>query len=137
MARWQGRSEKKPSGGRIWPSRKKRKREFGSDFIGTKIGPTKRVERRVSGGNVKISLLSVDVANIVNPKTGKVERSKILTVVENPADPHFVRGNILTRGAVIKTELGLARVTSRPGQSGTVDAVLIEPKKVEPAPAGS
>ena len=86
---------------------------------------------------MKISLLGVDVANIMNPKTKKVEKSKILTVVENPADPHFVRGNVLTRGAVIKTELGLARVTSRPGQSGTVDAVLIEPKKVEPAPANS
>lgn len=81
-----------------------------------------------------MDLLSTDSANVVDPKTGHAKKVKILTVIENPADPHFVRRNVLTRGAVIDTELGKARVTSRPGQSGTVDAVLVEPKKVEPTP---
>jgi small subunit ribosomal protein S8e len=104
---------------------------MGSDFVETKLGPTKRVERRARGGGIKINSLGADVANIVDPKTGQTKKSKILTVVENPADPHFIRRNVLTKGAIIKTEIGRARVTSRPGQSGSVDAVLLEAKPVE------
>ena len=133
MARWQGRSLKKPSGGRIWAKRGKRKQEMGREFLEPKIGPTKSRKLRTFGGDEKLGLLSTDSANVIDPKTGRAKKVKILTVVENPADSHFVRRNVLTRGAVIETELGKARVTSRPGQSGTVDAVLVEPKKVEPA----
>ncbi|MBP2146305.1 ribosomal protein S8E [Methanofollis sp. W23] len=45
---------------------------------------------------------------------------------ENPADINYVRRNLLTKGAIIKTEIGRARVRSRPGQDGVVNAVLIE-----------
>ena len=128
MVRWQGRSRRKPSGGRIWARRGKRKREMGSEFIETRLGQLKGVERRTFGGGVKKRLLSVDKANVVDPKTGRVEVAKILTVVENPADRHFVRRNVLTKGAVIETELGRALVTSRPGQQGVIDAVLLEAK---------
>lgn len=131
MAKWQGRSLKKSSGGRIWASRKKRKREMGSEFVETRLGPKKRIERRALGGEMKISSIGADVANVVDPKTGEAKKSKILTVIENPADPHFVRRNVLTKGAIIETELGRARVTNRPGQSGSVDAVLLEAKPVK------
>lgn len=129
MVKWQGRSRTKPSGGRIWSSRKKRKREMGSEFVETKIAVTKRVMHRVRGGGQKFGLLAIDVANVTDPRTGQTKRGKILSVVENPADPHFVRRNVLTRGAVIETELGRARVTSRPGQVGVINAVLIEARK--------
>lgn len=128
MAKWQGRSLKKPSGGRIWPSRHKRKREMGSEFLEPKIGSKKVMKIRAFGGWRKKRLLSIDVANVVDPKTGTAQKAKIITVVQNPADMHFVRRNILTRGAIIETELGKAKVTNRPGQVGTVEAVLIEPK---------
>lgn len=131
MAKWQGRSLKKSSGGRKWASRKKRRREMGSELVETKLGPTKRIERRALGDNIKTSSLGADIANVVDLKTGKAKKSKILTVVENPADPHFVRRNVLTKGAIIETELGRARVTNRPGQSGSIDAVLLEAKPVE------
>ena len=131
MAKWQGRSLKKSSGGRKWASRKKRRREMGSELVETKLGPTKRIERRALGGDIKTSSLGADVANVVDLKTGKAKKSKILTVVENPADPHFVRRNVLTKGAIIETEIGRARVTNRPGQSGSIDAVLLEAKPVE------
>jgi small subunit ribosomal protein S8e len=36
--------------------------------------------------------------------------------------------NIITMGAVIETEIGNARVVSRPGQHGTINAVLIKGK---------
>jgi small subunit ribosomal protein S8e len=128
MARWQGRSLKKPTGGKIWPKKEKRKYEMGSEFIEPKMAPQKRVELRTFGGGAKLRLLSSDIANISDPKTGKVTKAKILTVVENPADPHFVRRNVLTKGAIINTDIGKARVTSRPGQHGLVNAVLLEQK---------
>jgi small subunit ribosomal protein S8e len=124
MARWQGRSLTKPSGGRIWARRKKRKREMGSEFVETKLGPLKRVEERTRGSGKKFRLLGADIANVIDPKTGQGKQAKILTVVENSADPHFVRRNVLTKGAVINTDLGRAIVTSRPGQTGIVNAVL-------------
>ncbi len=128
MGKWQGRSLKKPSGGRIWASRNKRKREMGSEFIEPKIGPAKCIRMRTFGGDEKMNMLHTDVANVMDPKTGRAKKAKIITVVQNPADMHFVRRNILTKGAIIDTELGKAKVTSRPGQVGAVDAVLIEPK---------
>ena len=128
MVKWQGRSLKKPSGGRIWASRNKRKREMGSEFIEPKIGQTKCIRMRTFGGGEKMNLLRTDIANVMDPKTGRAKKAKIITVVQNPADMHFVRRNIMTRGAIIDTELGKAKVTNRPGQVGTIDAVLIEPK---------
>ena len=128
MVKWQGRSLKKPSGGRIWASRNKRKREMGREFIEPKIGQTKCIRMRTFGGGEKMNLLHTDIANVMDPKTGRAKKVKIITVVQNPADMHFVRRNIMTKGAIIDTELGKAKVTNRPGQVGTVDAVLIEPK---------
>ena len=128
MAQWHGRSLKKPSGGRIRLARKKRKREMGRDFIEPKLGEPKVVKLRVRGGNQKLRLLSTNVANVTDPKTGKTTKVKILGVVENPANRHFVRRNILTKGALIETEIGKARITSRPGQDGVINAVLVEAK---------
>ena len=55
----------------------------------------------------------------------KIEKLKITAVVENPANRHFVRRNIITKGTVIETEKGKARITSRPGQEGVINAILI------------
>jgi len=134
MARWQGRSRKKPSGGRTWPKRKKRKYELGRESAETKIGPSKRVQVAVRGSGRKLRLLAADEANITVPGSGETKKVKISSVLENPANPHFVRRNIVTRGAVIETELGRAQVTGRPGQDGTVNAVLLEAKKPEEKP---
>ncbi|MCK4384091.1 MAG: 30S ribosomal protein S8e, partial [Candidatus Lokiarchaeota archaeon] len=35
------------------------------------------------------------------------------------------RRHILTKGAVVETELGNARITSRPGQHGTLNGILM------------
>ncbi len=66
-----------------------------------------------------------DTANVYDKKTKKFYKTKIKNVAENPANRHYVRRNIMTRGAIIETEKGKAVVTSRPGQDGTVNAVLI------------
>ncbi len=79
---------------------------------------------RTLGGNSKVVLLSTDEANIFDGK--KYKKSKIKSVVDNAANRHFVRRNIITKGAIIDTEVGKAKVTSRPGQEGTVNAILIK-----------
>jgi len=127
MVVWHGRSLKKPTGGIRRMMRKKRKREMGREFLEPKVGPRKLVKIRVRGGNYKLRLLSADFANVTDPSTGKTSKVRIVTVVENPANPHFSRRNVITKGAIIETEIGKARVTSRPGQDGVVNAVLIEP----------
>lgn len=78
------------------------------------------------GGNRKVRLLQSNVANVTNPKDGKTVTAPIETVIDNTANKHYVRRNILTKGSVIRTSMGTARVTSRPGQDGVVNAVLIE-----------
>jgi small subunit ribosomal protein S8e len=91
----------------------------------TKFAERKLRILRTRGGDIKSVLLSVNMANVYNSKTKKYSKVKIKSVVENPANRHFIRRNILTKGAVIETELGKARITSRPGQEGTVNAVLV------------
>lgn len=126
MAKWQGRSLTKGSSGRIWPSRKKRKYELGRESVDTEVGEKKKTEISVRGKGKKSRLLSIDVANVTNPETGESKKSEINTVLENPADPNLARRNIITKGAIIETEEGKARVTSRPGQEDNLNAVLVE-----------
>jgi small subunit ribosomal protein S8e len=128
MARWQGRSVRKITGGRYRRFRKKRKYELGREQAETRLGEVRAKVIRVRGGNVKVRLFETKYANVVDPSTGKAKRVEIKKVVENRANPHYVRRNIITRGAIILTELGEARVTSRPGQDGSVNAVLLEKK---------
>ena len=125
----QERSKRKATGGRYRPFRKKKLRYKGSLPTLTKIGSKKLRQDRVRGGNYKLRLLSIDKANVLDPKTGKSVLADIVSVVENKANRQFTRQNIITKGCVIQTSLGLAKVTSRPGQEGIVNAVLIEEKK--------
>jgi len=129
MVKWHLRSRRAPTGKRLKGLRKKRKMDRGSEFLETKIGKRSVKSKRSRGGSEKLKLLSVDKINIADPKTKKVRRVKILSVEKNPANPHFVRRNVITKGAVIRTEAGLVRVTSRPGQDGIVNGILLEEKK--------
>ena len=47
-------------------------------------------------------------------------------VVENSADPNYVRRNILTKGAIVETSIGRVRITSRPGMDGVISGVLVD-----------
>jgi small subunit ribosomal protein S8e len=125
MARSQKRSKKKSTGGKYVAGRKKRLNELGGVPTLTKLAEKKAKTIRISGGNLKQRLLSSDIVNVVDSKTNKTKVVKIKSVTENPANRHYVRRNILTKGTVIETELGKARITSRPGQEGTINATLI------------
>jgi len=131
MALWQGSSKRLPTGGRRRLARKKRKFEIAREqqyaFVNTALKDNDVKLYRTKGRNQKVRILKAFIANVTNPKTGKTARSKIVTVKENGANPHFVTRNIVTRGAIVQTELGLARVMSSPGQDGVVNAVLVSP----------
>jgi small subunit ribosomal protein S8e len=129
MAIWHGEKGKKPTGGKIHLSRKKRKRELGSLPLHTKIGKEKKKIEKTKGGGRKVKAFSVEFANVLDPASNTVKKVKILGIVSNPANPHFVRRGIITKGAVIKTEIGNARVTSRPSQHGIVNAIALEKEK--------
>ena len=123
MARSQLRSKRKVSSGRYVDSRKKKLRELARDATLTKIDKVRTRVLRMRGGHEKTVLLGVDVANVLG-KDKKYKKAKIKAVLDNPANRHFARRNILTKGAIIDTELGKARVTSRPGQEKVINAVL-------------
>jgi len=122
--KYQGRSKRSKTGSRLRPQRKKRKHELGRDPTETTVGETDLRVVDAHGGSAKVRALSTNVANVTTD--GDSERADIEDVVENPANPNYARRNIITKGAIIETSAGRARVTSRPGQSGQVNAVLVE-----------
>jgi small subunit ribosomal protein S8e len=120
------RSKRKPSGGRYHDARKKRLHELGSEPAYTKPGKRAIQLRRTTGGNVKTVLLREETANVYLPDQKKYEQLKIETIISNPANRHFVRRNIMTKGTIIKTPKGNARITSRPAQDGIINAILVK-----------
>ncbi len=121
----QHRSKRKSTGGRYHSARGKRRYEMGRSPTLTKVGETKNKAVKTKGGSKKTKLLTSNTANLLDPKTKKYVKAKIDNVVETPANRHFARRNIITKGTIIKTDKGDAKVTSRPGQDGIVNAVLI------------
>lgn len=127
--------KRKPSGGRRKPHRKhKKKCHIGRPPTMTTIGDTeKRKKIRTKGGGLKIRLYVATYANVLDPGTKQYKKVRILRVVENAANREFTRMQIITKGAIIETEIGLAKVTSRPGQDGVINAILIKRKEKKPA----
>ena len=125
MARTTSRSLRKVSGGRYHFSRGKKSYELAGFPANTKLADAKKAQKkRGLGGNVREVLLTVKQINVADKK-GKSQKTEILNVVDNPANANLVRRNIITKGCVVETKLGRARVTSRPGQEGMVNGVLI------------
>ncbi|MEM0365112.1 MAG: 30S ribosomal protein S8e [Candidatus Nitrosocaldus sp.] len=117
--------KRKPTGGKRKAYRGRRKYEIDRYPIETVLGKEERIVKRVRGGNIKVACKSVEYANVVDSKERKVVKAKILRVVRNIADKDYDRRGVITKGAVIETEAGTARVVSRPGQDGVVNAVKI------------
>ena len=129
MTKWNIDKGKKVTGGKIVSHRKKKKFQRGSLPLLTKIGKEKKAKERVRGGMKKIKLSQAEFASVINPKTKKSQKVKILDVLRNEANPQYVRRRIITKGTIIKTELGEAKVLSRPSQHGVINAILIEEPK--------
>ena len=120
----QFRSRRKASGGRYKNVRKKKLREVGRDPLYTLIGKKKVNTYRETGGGIKRSLAVAEEANVFDGS--KHKKVRVLSVIGNSANRHFVRRNIITKGAVIKTEIGDAKVVNRPGQEGFINAILVK-----------
>jgi small subunit ribosomal protein S8e len=120
--------KKKPSGGRTKTNRTKRRYEKGSFPTQTTLGETKTKTSRRRGNNTKIRLVATKQANISDPTTGKTEKTQITRIIRNPANVDYNRRGVITKGTIIETPLGTAKVTSRPGQHGQVNATL-QPKE--------
>jgi small subunit ribosomal protein S8e len=130
MVKWHLNSRRGPTGKRLKRLRKKRKMDRGNEFLETKISEKRRVKTvKTRGGRIKQNLLSIGEVNVADPKSNKIRKLKIITVEKNPANPHYVRMNVVTKGAIVKTDAGHVRITSRPGQDGVVNGVLQEEKK--------
>ncbi len=125
MAQWHGISRRKPSGGRRVPARGKRSTEISSEKQNAFIGATKRKIYRKTGGNILVRVLSADQCSVNDPKTGKTSTATITNVLENDSNPNYVRRNILTKGAIIETDKGRVRITSRPGHDGVINGILL------------
>lgn len=130
MSYYQGVDLKKPSGGKKRRFRDKRKFELGSPPTATKldVAEEKAIDR-VYGGNHKIRLKKATYITVSIPKEGRSVKTRILEVVETPDNPQNARFNLISKGTIVRTELGLVKVTSRPGQNGSLSGVIIKTKE--------
>ena len=122
----QARSRRKASGGRNTSTLSKRTHMRGRPATLTKIGEKRKSAIPTKGGGHKQRLFSANTANVYNPKTKKYESAAIKAVLESPANRNFVRRSVITKNAIIQTDKGKAKITSRPGQDGVVNAILLE-----------
>ncbi len=125
MGIWQGRSRRKRTGGRLRLARKKRRFEIGRELQTATLGPGTVKTYRVRGAAMKLRILTAQTINVFDPASGKMQAARIVTVRENPANPNYVQRNIITKGAILETELGLVRVRSRPGQDGVLNGIRV------------
>jgi len=129
MAKWNINTGRKVTGGKIHLHRKKRRFQRTSLPLLTKLGKEKkRIDRR-RGGIEKVRFVGTEFANVIDPKTNKTKKVKILDILKNEANPQYVRRSIITKGTIIKTELGEAKVVSRPSQHGLINATILEKEK--------
>ena len=126
MAISQGISTRRYTGARKIDNRGKRKFELGRDPAETRIGDKKLRKIRTRGGNEKLRLALDNKINVVDPKNNKCKIADVITVIENKANPNYVRRNIITKGAIVETSAGNVKVTSRPGQDGVINGILIK-----------
>lgn len=117
---------RKVSGGRYKKQRKKKSYENQGKIRIVKIKETRKKTLRTRGGDRKTVLITTDVANLIDKKTKKATKAKIINVLETPSNRFLARQNILLKGSIIETDKGKAKITNRPSQEGCVQAVLIE-----------
>ena len=114
----------KITGGRRHPLRTRRKYEIDRFPNEALIGDQITITRKVRGKNVKTAIKTIDSVNLAIDS--KIKRVKIIKVLENSTNNDYKRRGIISKGAILETEEGKCRVVSRPGQHGTVNAILVK-----------
>jgi small subunit ribosomal protein S8e len=117
---------RKFTGGRKVAMRGRRKFEIDRYPNEAIVGNKDIITRRVRGNNIKTAFKTTDFANVADQVSKKVTKSKILRVTKNSANKDYERRGVISKGALLETEAGTARVVSRPGQDGTVNAILVK-----------
>jgi len=125
MGIWHGRSGRTKTGSRVRKFRGKRKHQLGRVPTETVMGEDRVKVLESKGNEIKIPVIKVKYANVTDPKKNTTVRAEIQDVEENTASMDYQRRKVITRGTIIKTTEGRARVTSRPGQDGVLNAILI------------
>lgn len=121
--------KRKASGGKKRVYRTKKKYEAAGYAAETVLGEPKRKSTRGLGGNNRVKVLTEKYASVTDQKTGQTQKVEIVRVVKNGANVDFNRRGVITKGAEVETTLGHAKVTSRPGADGIINAVLIAGKE--------
>ena len=121
--------KRKLTGGKKRVYRTKKKYEAGGYPAETVLGEPRRKSTRGLGANSKVKALADKFASVTDPATGNTQKTEILRVVKNEANVDYNRRGVMTKGAEIETAIGLAKVTSRPGNDGVINAVLIGKQK--------
>lgn len=119
-------TKKKQTGGKKRAYRSKRIFDQGRAPVETVLGETKRKTVQGRSRMEKTKIVKASVVNVSDPTTGKTEHLEILDVISNPAKADYNRRGVITKGTIIRTEKGLARIISRPGQDGALNAVVEE-----------
>ena len=114
----------KITGGRRHPLRSRRKYELDRFPNEAVIGNQVTVTRKVRGKNIKSAIKTIDSVNLAIDS--KIKRVKIIKVLENATNNDYQRRGVISKGAILETEEGKCRVVSRPGQHGTVNAILVK-----------
>ena len=114
----------KVTGGRRHPLRSRRKYEIDRFPNEALIGEQITITRKVRGKNIKTAIKTIDSVNLAIDS--KIKRVKIIKVLENSTNNDYKRRGIISKGAILETEEGKCRVVSRPGQHGTVNAILVK-----------
>lgn len=131
MVEWKRVSRRKSTGGvnNAVNAKSKSLSDRGGKFSKTTVAKEdKRFKTRAVGGNKKLKISHAQ--HILVSEGNKTIKAKVIDVTENPANKHFVRQKIITKGAVLKVDIdgkeAKVKVTSRPGQSGQVTGVFIK-----------
>lgn len=104
--------------------RSRRAYEKNSYPVETVVGEPLNKARLVRGGNIKIGARRALFVNVADPASRKVTKLKIESVLANPASRDYERRRIITKGALLQTELGSVKVTSKPGRDGEINGLL-------------
>lgn len=130
MVEWHTKSKRLASGGIRTTKRRSTKKNAwrGGEAADTKVGEEIREVNSKAGTTQKVRARATKFANIFDKNAKKTIKAEIIAVEENSANRLFARANIITKGAKIKVKIGSeeksAKVTSRPGQDGIVNATL-------------
>ncbi len=116
-----------PTGALVFVARHKKNYESGNKPLLTRVeSERKTVVRRSRGGAMKTQLATANEANVYDPKKKMFVKAKIEVVAQNLSNRIFVRRNVITKGAILQTSAGKAKVTNRPSQEGHINAILVD-----------